>query len=274
MAAQLYNVVHNGQRNSPKYPQPMTPDDCAAVVRECFRAGINFFDTSPYYGDSERNLGNALAASGVARSDFVLATKVGRYGLDKFDFSFKNVTESVHRSLELLRVSYIDIVQCHDVEFVSLQQVLDEAIPALIKLQEQGLIRHIGVTGLPLKSLKYLIERAPPGALSVALSYCHNTLLDDSLLDAMPFFNSHSIAIINGSPLSMGLLTPQGPPAWHPAQPAIRSACEAAAKAASPENISALGLKYALARARECGIVCVRCILLLIHLLCICRFSH
>lgn len=78
-----------------------------------------------YYGGtlSEKALGKALKASGVPREEYIVSTKCGRYK-EGFDFSAKRVTESIDESLERLQLQYIDILQCHDIEFGSLDQVL------------------------------------------------------------------------------------------------------------------------------------------------------
>lgn len=60
---------------------------------------------------------------GLPRDQYVLATKVGRYDQAKFDFSAERVTASVHESLKRLQVSYIDLIQTHDIEFGDLDQV-------------------------------------------------------------------------------------------------------------------------------------------------------
>lgn len=69
----------------------------------------------------------------------MVATKVGRYGpeIKDFDFSAERVTRSVEESLERLQVEYIDIIQLHDVEFGDLNQIIDETIPALLKVRER-----------------------------------------------------------------------------------------------------------------------------------------
>jgi aryl-alcohol dehydrogenase-like predicted oxidoreductase len=76
-----------------------------------------------FYGATlaETNLGKAL--KDIPREKFVLSTKVGRYGQDVFDFSAERVTRSVDESLARLNVDYIDIIQCHDIEYGSLDQV-------------------------------------------------------------------------------------------------------------------------------------------------------
>lgn len=72
---------------------------------------------------SEKVLGKTLKALGVPRSEYVVATKCGRYA-DGFDFSADRVTKSIDESLERLQLDYVDILQCHDIEFGSLDQVL------------------------------------------------------------------------------------------------------------------------------------------------------
>lgn len=130
-------------------------------VHAAFAAGINFFDTSPYYGAlrSEQVLGRAL--QGLPRNKVVLSTKVGRYGPEQqhFDFSAARVTASVQESLQRLQTDYIDIIQCHDIEFGDLDQVVSETLPALVRLRDQGIVRHIGITGLPLGIFPYVLDR-------------------------------------------------------------------------------------------------------------------
>ena len=82
-----------------------------------------------YYGDTlaETVLGKALKTMPIPRESFVVSTKCGRYGHTHtgFDFSAERVTRSVDESLERLNLDYVDIMICHDIEFVSLDQVLN-----------------------------------------------------------------------------------------------------------------------------------------------------
>ncbi|KAK3420316.1 hypothetical protein EUGRSUZ_G01122 [Eucalyptus grandis] len=158
---------------------PVSEDEAVASVREAFRLGINLFDTSPYYGGtlSEKMLGMALKASGVPRDQYIVSTKCGRYK-EGFDFSAERVTRSIDESLERLQLDYVDILQCHDIEFGSLDQIVNETIPALLKLKETGKIRFIGITGLPLGIFTYVLDRVPPGSVDVVLSYCHFSIND------------------------------------------------------------------------------------------------
>lgn len=101
-------------------------------------------------------------------------------------------------------------------------QIVNETIPALQKLKESGKIRFIGITGLPLDIFTYVLDRVPPGAVDVILSYCHYSINDSTLEDLLPYLKSKGVGVISASPLSMGLLTDNGPPEWHPASPELK----------------------------------------------------
>ena len=101
-------------------------------------------------------------------------------------------------------------------------QIVNETIPALVKLKEAGKIRFIGITGLPLGIFTYVLDRVPPGTVDVILSYCHYSINDSTLEDLIPYLKSKGVGVISASPLAMGLLTESGPPEWHPASPALK----------------------------------------------------
>ncbi|KAJ3707365.1 hypothetical protein LUZ61_011070 [Rhynchospora tenuis] len=129
-----------------------------AAVRKALDLGINFFDTSPYYGGtvSETVLGQCFKAIGVPRDQIIVSTKCGRYR-EGFDFSAERVTRSIDESLTRLGLDNVDILHCHDIEFVSLDQIVNETIPALQKIKEKGKARFIGITGLPLNIYTYVV---------------------------------------------------------------------------------------------------------------------
>ena len=61
------------------------------------------------------------------------------------------------------------------------RQVINEAIPALVKAKETGLVKHIGITGLPLKIFSGILDQVESGTVQTILSYCRHTLLDVTL---------------------------------------------------------------------------------------------
>jgi aryl-alcohol dehydrogenase-like predicted oxidoreductase len=224
------------------------PIDAAEGIRTVHTAldlGINFIDVSPYYGltRAEEVLGKALVT--IRRDRYLLATKVGRYGQEQFDFSAERVTASIDESLRRLQVEHVDLIQCHDIEFGSLDRVIQETLPALRKVHEQGKARFIGITGYPLAIFPRVLEQTP---VDTVLSYCHYTLNDSSLAELLPYLQQKGVGIINASPLAMGLLTERGAPDWHPAPPPLKAACaQAAAHCRSRGvDIAQLALQFAV----------------------------
>jgi aryl-alcohol dehydrogenase-like predicted oxidoreductase len=216
------------------------------TVHKALDLGINFIDVAPYYGrtKAETVLGRAL--KGIPRGRYYLETKVGRYDTGRFDFSAARVTASVDESLARLGVDYVDIIQCHDIEFGDLDQIVNETLPALRKLKTEGKVRFVGVTGLPLKVFRYILDRTD---LDAILSYCHYSLNDTALLDLVPYLKQKGVGIINASPLSMRLLTNRGAPDWHPASEEIRRTCAKAAAFCREQgvDIAELALQFSVA---------------------------
>ncbi|MEM9419457.1 MAG: aldo/keto reductase [Planctomycetota bacterium] len=196
------------------------------AVHVSVERGINFIDCSPYYGvtKAETVLGKALET--LDRDKFYLATKVGQYDHGVFDFSAKRVKKSVHESLERCRVDVIDLIQCHDIEFADVDQIVNETLPALHELKAEGLVRYVGITGLPLKVLRETINRSEPGMIDTILSFSRYCLNDHALAEMFDLCESRGIGVINSAPTSMGLLTPRGCPDWHPASVQLARHCE------------------------------------------------
>ena len=202
------------------------PAEGTRAVHLAVDRGINFFDSSPYYGITlaETRLGSALLGR---RERVILATKCGRYGMNEFDFSAQRVIASMDESLRRLQTDYIDLFQVHDVEFGDVQQIIDETIPALRQLQQQGKARYIGITGYPPKLLRHIAEAAPVDSI---LTYCHYNLLNTDMDEVLTAFaRERGIGLINAAPLHMGILTEHGPAEWHPAPKEVRDAGRKAA---------------------------------------------
>ena len=225
---------------------PVADAEAERAVRTAIDLGVNLFDTSPFYGltASERVLGQCLV--GVPRERYLLATKVGRYGQDEFDFSAARVTASVEASLARLRCGHIDLVQCHDIEFTSAAQIVDETLPALRRLRDQGKVRFIGVTGLPLAALRAVVERC---AVDSVLSYCRYGLHDTALAALLPGLQARGVGVLSAAPLAMGLLNAGGGPDWHPADPELKAACQRAWRHCQERgaDLGRLAVQFALA---------------------------
>lgn len=232
------------------------------AVETAIEGGINFIDVSPYYGyyKAETVLGKALKR--IPRDKYFLSTKVGRYGKDgvnSWDYSAKRATESVYESMERLNVDFIDLINVHDIEFQSLmpgglQKVVDETLPALVELKKKGVVGHVGITDLQLENLKWVVEHSE-GMVESILNFCHYCLNDDKLVDFLDYFESKGVGIINASPLSMGLLSSRGAPAWHPAPKPLAEACAKAARYCEAKGypIEKLAIQYSVSNPRIAG---------------------
>ena len=227
---------------------PLSVPQAAEVVHAAIDAGINLIDTSAFYGrgTSESILGEVLA--GGWRDKIAICTKAGRLDRAEFDFTATGLRECFEGSLRRLRTDRVEILLAHDIEFAEdFERVFDETAEVLHALKREGKCRYIGMSCLPLGLLAQAIQRCE---LDVVVSYCHFNLQDQTLQsELMPVANRHGVGVLNASPLSMGLLTNQGPQPWHPADDDIKAACRAAAEycRAKGADISALGMQFCLA---------------------------
>ncbi|MBL8794468.1 MAG: aldo/keto reductase [Planctomycetia bacterium] len=214
------------------------------TVHAALAGGINYIDVAPYYGvtRAETLLGQALRT--VPRDRYYLSTKVGRYDFAEFDFSANRVIQGFEESLRRLGVDHVDLLLCHDIEFGSIDQVVNETLPALERLRAAGKARWLGFSGLPLKIYPLVLDRTSADAV---ISYCHHTLQDTTLTGLLPYLKEKHVGVINASPLGMGLLSPRGVPPWHPAPVEVRAACAQAAAhcAARGSNLAKLALQFA-----------------------------
>ncbi len=222
--------------------------DLAEALRSVHVAidnGMNFIDTSPYYGRgmSEVLLGQVLPE--IPRDKYCLGTKLGRYAPRHFDFSAKRVEESIDVSLERMKVDHLDIVLCHDIEFVNLKPIVEETLPALRKQVEKGKVRFIGVSGYPMKMFKTMLDQTD---LDVILTYNHYTLQNDMALELVPICETKGVGLMNAAPFSARLLTNAPLPEWHKAPPEVRQIVKQAA-----DHCQAQGVDIAKLRAAVLG---------------------
>jgi D-threo-aldose 1-dehydrogenase len=199
-----------------------------SAVHAAWDSGIRYFDTAPYYGYglSEERLGRALA--GVARSSFVLSSKVGRRihrggsaadgfavrdGYAEFDYSRDGIRQSVEESLQRLRMDYIDILLLHDIGSQThgvrhaqvLQQVLDESLPTLAELKASGVCRAIGIGVNEQAVCLELLPRFPLNYIMLAGRY---TVMEQS--GGLVILNEaqrRSVGILVAGPYNSGLLS-------------------------------------------------------------------
>jgi len=123
------------------------------LLNSAIDLGINFFDTSACYGNSEDFLGRAISNR---RDEFFLATKCGHYidsnepGLISGNnqdqaWTIKTLVESVDRSLKRMKTDYIDLIQLHSCDLEKLKQ--GDVIETIEKMKQSGKVRFIGYSG-------------------------------------------------------------------------------------------------------------------------------
>lgn len=227
----------------------VTVDDALKSVRVALDCGLNFIDTSPFYGRGMSEVLLGVALKGVPRDSYTLCTKLGRYDLQHFDFSAKRVAESVDVSLHRLGTDHIDIMLCHDIEFVEMQQIVDETIPALRKIQRQGKVRFIGISGYPMKIFRFILDQID---LDVALSYNQYTLQNTRFADEIvPMLKQRGVGAMNAGPFSARLLTNAPLPKWLKEPEEVKAAARRAAElcAQRGSDIAKLALQFSCANA-------------------------
>ena len=192
--------------------RPVQLDEALRSVQVALEHGMNLMDTSPFYGRGMSEVLLGLALRDVPRENYLLCTKLGRYDLDHFDFSARRVKESVDVSLHRLHTDHLDIALCHDIEFVPMQQIVDETLPALKEVQKQGKVRYIGFSGYPQKIFKFIIDQID---VDCVLSYNQYTLQNTRFMEeTVPYLESKGVGVMNAGPFSARLLTDAPLPAW------------------------------------------------------------
>jgi len=203
------------------------------TVREAFEtawaAGVRYVDTAPHYGLglSERRLGALLAERD--RDEFVLSTKVGRLlvpssqpdGEDladgfavpatlrrEWDLSRDGIRRSIEDSLVRLGLERIDIAFLHDPD-ERMDEAVAEAMPALIELREEGVLRAVGAGMNFSAPLTRFVRECD---IDVVLCAGRYTLLDQSALaDLMPAAIERGVGVVIGGVYNSGLLAVDRP---------------------------------------------------------------
>lgn len=222
-------------------------DEALESVRVALDLGMNLIDTSPFYGRGMSEVLLGIALRDVPRDQYTLCTKLGRYSLEHFDFSARRVEESIHVSLHRMGTDHLDIILAHDVEFVPMQQIVDETIPAMLKAKEQGKVRYIGFSGYPQKIFKFILDQV---GVDCVLNYNQYTLQNARFAEeTIPYLKEKGVGAMNAGPFSARLLTQAPLPAWLKEPQEVKDAARQAAALCESHgvDIAALALQYSIA---------------------------
>ena len=170
-------------------------DDAVAIVKNCLDLGINFFDTSRVYTNSEERIGRALSDR---REEAIIATKTVSRTAEK-------ISEDLETSLKHLGTSYVDLYQFHN---VSTQDDLNAVIAPggpldfVRKAQNEGRIRHIGITSHRLDVAKAAVQAGCFETIMIALNFVNTEAADDLLAMAQ----QRDTGVIIMKPMAGGML--------------------------------------------------------------------
>jgi aryl-alcohol dehydrogenase-like predicted oxidoreductase len=182
-------------------------EEAIETVQYAVEQGINYIDTSPLYGESERRIGIALA--GVPRHSIVISTKTGTHPARRGDYSWDGTLWTVENSLRLLKTDYIDLLLVHDPADIEPVFAPRGALEALEHLKRQGVIKAIG---LGQRRHDYHRRAIESGRFDAILTYNDYHPLNVSAADwLLPLAAEHDVGVLNGSPLAHGLLTNKDP---------------------------------------------------------------
>ncbi|MFE4082499.1 aldo/keto reductase [Paenarthrobacter sp. YIM B13468] len=211
------------------------PDgEALATVLAAWDSGVRYFDTAPHYGLglSEQRLGAVLRDK--PREEFIISTKVGRLleanpdagsaaagsatagsvtddeGFDVpatsrrvWDFTEAGIRRSIEDSLERLGLDHVDIAYLHDPDVHDLHKGISQALPALEKLRQEGVVKAIGVGTNSAEAALECVEAANLDLVMLAGRY---TLLEQPSVPLLDRCVEHRTGVVNVGVYNSGLL--------------------------------------------------------------------
>ena len=202
------------------------------VLKAAWEQGIRYYDTSPWYGLGLSERRHAMLLSPLEPDDYLLSSKTGRilkpeagyshvnwHGVNHFnyeyDYSASATRRSIEDSLQRMGVPNLDIVFIHDLSPDNedmgerwteyMDQAVEGAMPELIRMREEGLIKGWGMGVNELAPARAAIERSDPDVILLATQY---SLLkhEDALNNLFPLASEQGQTFVLGAPLNSGYL--------------------------------------------------------------------
>lgn len=160
------------------------------MVAATLDAGYRHIDTAQYY-DNEKEVGQAINQSGIARADIFLTTKVRQDKIGKEDF-----LTTTQESLELLQLDYVDLLLIH---WPNSSIPLEDSLASLQKAQDNGWAKNIGVSNFPIALLQQCLDF---GIKPFTNQVEYHPFLDQSKL--ISFMTEQDISLTAYSPIAQG----------------------------------------------------------------------
>ncbi|MGE7136086.1 aldo/keto reductase [Luteibacter sp. NPDC031894] len=260
--------------------------EALSAIHHAWDGGIRHFDTAPYYGFglSETRIGYALA--GLPRASYTLSTKVGRLiedaeghrGQDdgfavegraaRFDYSRSGVRRSLEASLRRLGIEHVDILFLHDIGSLThgdrhpqvLAQALDEALPEMARMRDEGLV---GAIGIGVNEEVVCLEVMPRFPLDVIMLAGRYTLFEqEGSKGVMERAAANGVSVLVAGPYNSGLLGTEGGPGttynYAPASPGILARARRYYEVClrTRADVGAAALQFPLAHPAVSAVVC------------------
>lgn len=172
-----------------------------ATIQAAIDAGINLIDTAPAYGTgrAEEIVGKAIKGR---RNQVHIATKVGIVRTDdgvKKSLKPESIRKEIDDSLRRLNVDVIDVYQIHWPDYST---PLEDSLAELVKLQEAGKFRYLGVSNFDQKLMDTVRKHTTLTCLQPQYSLLHRDIEQELL----PYCRQHNIGILAYGPLGSGIL--------------------------------------------------------------------
>jgi 2,5-diketo-D-gluconate reductase B len=168
--------------------------ECKSAVSDAIAIGYRHFDTAQMY-KNEKEVGDAVYASGIDRDEFFITTKIWHTNLDHDD-----VLQTVEDSLRDLRMPYVDLLLIH---WPNSQYPLEQTLEAMMVLRDQGKALAIGVSNFTMDMTREVIEELRIPIFCNQVEY-HPYLGQFDLLD---YSYEHDFLVTAYSPLAQGRVT-------------------------------------------------------------------
>lgn len=183
---------------------PQDDHESITAIRASLENGVSWIDTAPVYGLGHAEEIVSQAMAGMRRDDIFLATKCGlvwnRKRQVRISLSAESIRAEVEASLRRLGTEYIDLYQHH---WPDPDTPIEASWEAMIKLQEAGKVRYIGVCNYNAAQLEACGKLGQVQSLQPPLSMLQREILAETL----SYCAEHEIGVIAYSPLQTGLLT-------------------------------------------------------------------
>ncbi len=178
-------------------------DDAISAIVTALDQGVNWIDTAPIYGHGHSE---ALVCKALKKTDKkpFIATKCGLVWDEEQEriprLKAKSIRQECHASLKRLGIDVIDLYQMH---WCHPDEDIEEAWEEMVRLIEQGKVRHIGVSNFSVSQIKRVQKIHPVASLQPPYSMLHRDVEDELL----GYCAKNNIGVIVYSPMQRGLLT-------------------------------------------------------------------